>query len=203
MTFAQIAAIISLLVAFGVPQDNIDRVQSILNATQYPATTPQDPPPASGGNQSTNPVTPPSGGNIIVDMPQETPAPTCTIGGHLEFDSGGTVVGKITWISTDATAGSVLIQQPSSPSHISRVLGPIQGGTLPAGFTVSNGDIGLNLTAHISGPSGTIVCEGTVPGLDWSLPIGQYGDYTLNGETRSCQLTSSGLMCIIKDETAN
>lgn len=184
MTVAQIASIISLLLAFNVPQSNINQVQSILTRSQ-----------------STIPVTTPLPMGTVISM-DETLMPSASISGKLTYDGGGNVVGKISWESTAAHNGTLTFNKPSGKKY-TRPLSPVDSGTLASGFEVANGDVGLELSAVFSTDTGPLTVTGSVPGLNWKLPAGVEGEYTLDGDTRTCYMTSAGLRCNIPSNENN
>src|ERR1700675_900414 len=108
LTVSQVASIIGLLMAFGVPSPTVLTVQGILNA-QIATTTP-----------ITTIVAPPDTFSSVPVMPEgiSTPqiqAPTCTLEAG-QYVGGEDDLAYVVWNTTDANSGKIYSQRNGQPA---------------------------------------------------------------------------------------
>ena len=108
LTVSQVASIIGLLMAFGVPSPTVLTVQGILNA-QIATTTP-----------ITAIVAPPDTFSSVPEIPEGTSAPqiqapTCTLEAG-EYVGGLDDLVYVVWNTTNADSGKIYLQRNGQPA---------------------------------------------------------------------------------------
>lgn len=162
MNPAQILAIISLLLAFNVPQPTVDIVQGILN-NDAPATVVTVPAPV----QDPTPSTPtPSTPQLFGSLPT-TPIPTCQLTAATSTDSAQDDLVALNWTTQNAQSGSV------TSDNVFRTIGrsatyqmsPIDSGEVKTPVPASNfygipGEMqSVDFIATVSGQGGAGTCS--------------------------------------------
>lgn len=167
MTIAQIAAVISFLWAFNVPQATVNNVQNILlntsNVSQIQQPQQSQSAPISGVSV-TSAQTPTS------QQPQTVPAPTCTLDGYLTAGASGVpgatayneIDAKIHWVTQNATSGT--LRQIDVTYNTASISAGELNSTIASGTVEWNVGYGqenriYTIDADLSGPGGTGQCN--------------------------------------------